>query len=107
MKIPKSFTIMGHTIKVHIVSLRDWEALAEQYDEMDDCCGFWVPDANLIVLLRQPRSKLLHTFHHELTHAILFYMNNKLWRNEAFVDQFAGLLSQALETGTHGEQATK
>lgn len=90
---------MGHTIKVHIVSERDWESLAEQYDEMDDCCGFWVPDSNLIVLLRQPKSKLLHTFHHELCHAILFYMNSPLWRNEKWVDQFAGLLHQALETG--------
>jgi len=98
---------MGHTIKVHIMSRRDWDALAEKYDDMEDSCGFFVADDNLIVLMRQPRSKLLHTFHHELTHAILFYMNNKLWRNEAFVDQFAGLLSQALETGTHGEQATK
>jgi hypothetical protein len=107
VKIPKSFTLMGHTIKVHIVSLRDWEALAEQYDEMDDCCGFWVPDSNLIVLLRQPKSKLMHTYLHEVTHAVLFYMNNKLWRNEQFVDQFAGLLSQALETGTNGDKAAK
>lgn len=60
VRIPKSFTIMGHTIKVLIVSLRDWEALAEKYDEMEDCCGFWVPDSNLIVLLRQHKSKLLH-----------------------------------------------
>jgi len=107
VKIPKSFTIMGHTIKVHIVSVRDWESLAEKYDEMDDCCGFWVPDSNLIVLLRQPRSKLFHTYTHELTHAILFYMNNKLWRNEQFVDQFGGLLSQALETGTNADKAAK
>lgn len=106
MRVPKSFFIMGHEIKVHIVSQRDWESLAEKYDEMDDCCGFWVPDSNLIVLLRQPKSKLLHTFHHELVHAILYYMNSKLWNNEGFVDQFAGLLSQALETGSHAAKTS-
>lgn len=89
---------MGHTIKVQLVSLRDWMALAEEYDDMEDCCGFWVPDKNLIVLLKQPKSKLLHTYTHELTHAILFFMNSPLWRNEKHVDQFAGLLAQALET---------
>jgi len=103
VRIPKSFQLMGHTIKVCIVSKRDWEALAEKHEDMEDCCGFFVPDDNLIVLLRQPKTKLVHTYTHELTHAILFYMNSKLWRNEQHVDQFGGLLAQALETGKHGE----
>lgn len=98
VKVPKFVHIMGHRIQVHIVSLGDWESLAEKYDDMAETCGYWVPDKNLIVLLRQPKSKLLHTYLHELTHAILYYMNDKLWRNEKFVDQFAGLLEQALET---------
>jgi hypothetical protein len=90
--------LLGHTITVRIVKKRDWEALADKYDEIEDTVGWWVPDDDLIVLLRQPRAALLHTFYHELSHAILHYMNNKLEYDEKFVDDFGGLLAQAMDT---------
>lgn len=97
--IPKSFQLLGHTITVRIVSKRDWEALAEQSDDMDEGdLGYWIPDRNLIVLRRQPKSQLLHTFYHELMHAVLFYMNSPLWTDERFVDNASGLLAQAIHT---------
>ncbi len=38
------------------------------------------------------------TFFHELTHAVLYEMEHKLARDEAFVTRFAQLLSGAIET---------
>jgi hypothetical protein len=38
------------------------------------------------------------TFWHELTHAILNEMNHELYRNEAFVTEFADKLSGAIES---------
>ena len=39
-----------------------------------------------------------NTFWHELTHAILHEMGNKLGRNEAFVTEFADKLSGAIDS---------
>ncbi len=97
-RIPKSFDLLGHTVTVRVVSKRDWEALTEDYEEMEDDVGYWIPDDNLIVLLRQPRSRMLHTLAHEMTHAVLYYMNSPLWADEIFVDQMGGLWAQALAT---------
>ena len=97
-RVPKSFKLLGHTITVRIVGKRDWEALADKYEDMEDTVGWWVPEDNLIVLLRQPRSKLWHTYCHELMHAVLHYANNPLTHDEDFVDLTGALLAQALET---------
>lgn len=97
-KVPKSIQLLGHTITIKVVNRKDWEALTDEYEEMEDSVGWWVPDDNLIVLLRQSRSQMLHSLYHELTHAVLYYMNNPLWRDETFVDQFGGLLAQAMDT---------
>lgn len=91
MKIPKSIQLLAHTITVEVVPKAKWK--------MEDAVGYWVPGENRIVLLRQPRTQLAHTYLHEVTHAVLDAMNHKLSRNEPFVDQFAGLLAQALESG--------
>ena len=42
--------------------------------------------------------ELQATFWHEITHAILYDMNNKLYKNEAFVSEFADRLAQAIKT---------
>jgi hypothetical protein len=98
-RVPRQFKLLGHTITVRVVSKRDWESLADECDDMEeDDMGYWMPDQNLIVLKRLPRSQLLHTLYHELTHAILYYMGDPLWRDEDFVDQFGGLLAQAIDT---------
>jgi hypothetical protein len=96
-RVPKKFFLLGHEITVRIVSKRDWDALCEDYD-IEGAVGAWRHRDHAIILLRQPRSQLLHTFAHELTHAILDMMNDKLSYNEKWVDQFGGLLAQALDT---------
>lgn len=96
-RIPKKVQLLGHTIRVSVVSKRVWDELCEDYD-MDDAVGFWRIEDHAIVLLRQPKSKLLHTFMHELTHAILDMMDDKLSANEKWVDRFSGLLAQAMDT---------
>lgn len=45
-----------------------------------------------------PEDKQLETFWHELTHAILFEMGNKLHRSESFVTEFSKLLHQAIKS---------
>lgn len=101
-RIPKSFQLLGHTITVRIVSKRDWDALVEEVDDaenMDESdVGYWIPDSDLIVIKRQSKPQMLHTFTHELTHAVLYYMNSGLWTDEVFVDNFGGLLAQAMDT---------
>jgi hypothetical protein len=98
MRVPKSFPLLGHTITVRIVPNRDWEELAERYEDMEDAVGLWCADDNLIVLLRQKRSALLHAFFHELMHAVLHYMSSPLTNDEVFVDTVGGLLAQAIES---------
>jgi hypothetical protein len=97
-RIPKSLQLYGHTVTVRVVKQKDWEALTDEYEEMEDSCGWWVPSDNLIVLLRQPRSLMLHTLFHELTHAVLYYMNDPRWQDEKYVDQMGALWAQALAT---------
>jgi hypothetical protein len=97
-RIPKSFQLLGHTITVRVVSKRDWEDLCDKYEEMEDTVGWWVPGDDLIVILRQSRAQMAHTFAHELMHAILYYANSPLTRDEAFVDITGALLAQALDT---------
>jgi hypothetical protein len=41
---------------------------------------------------------LPQTFWHESVHAILYAMGNPLYKDEAFVNAFATLLTQAIET---------
>ena len=41
---------------------------------------------------------MLHTFYHELMHAVLYYMNSPLWTDEVFVDNSSGLFAQAMDT---------
>jgi GTP1/Obg family GTP-binding protein len=96
-RLPKSFKLLGHTITVRIVSVRDWEAIEEEH-ELEDAVACWAPHLDLILIKRQPRQQMLHSFYHELTHAVLDMLNDKLSWNEKFVDNFGGLLAQAMDT---------
>jgi len=96
-RIPKTLKLLGHTITVRVIGKKEWDALTDDYDIVN-AVGCWRVEDHAIVLLRQPKSQLLHTFTHELTHAILDMMNDKLSHNEKWVDQFGGLLAQALDT---------
>jgi Zn-dependent peptidase ImmA (M78 family) len=89
-KIPSSFKIMAHKITVRVIPKNEWK--------YDDAVGFWDPEKNEILLLKQPRTQLRHTFWHEVMHAVLDMMSHKQARDEAFVDQVSGLLSQIMDT---------
>lgn len=99
-RIPKTFQLLNHTYTVRIVSERDWESLCEELpDEMDeDDLGYFIPRKNLIVVKRQKRSQMMHTFFHELMHAIYYNMHINLPHDEQHVDQAGGLLAQAMDT---------
>lgn len=98
-RIPKTFSLLGHTITIRVLSKRDWEALAEMSEQIDEeDFGAWFQSQNLILIRRTSRSLMMHTFVHELTHAVLDMMNSDLSFDEAFVDNFGGLLAQALGT---------
>jgi hypothetical protein len=96
-RIPRSFQLLGHTIRVEILSVRAWQELGEKYD-FDDAVGYFSPTDKLVLIKRGVQSEMLHTFAHELLHAILDSMNSKLSNDEVFVDNFGGLLAQALAT---------
>jgi hypothetical protein len=38
-RIPKTVQLMGHTIKVHVISKTHWEALSEKYPDIEDAVG--------------------------------------------------------------------
>jgi hypothetical protein len=91
--------LLGHTITVRVCSKREWEALMDMSEHIDEeDFGAWFQSKNLIVIRRTKRSLMFHTFTHELMHAILDMMNSPLSYDEAFVDNFGGLLAQALST---------
>lgn len=98
-RIPKTLQILGHTITVRVCGKLEWEALCDMVPQIEeDDFGAWIQDKNLILIRRTKRSLMFHTFTHELLHAILDMMNSPLSYDEAFVDNFGGLLAQALAT---------
>jgi len=94
-KIPKSFKLFGHTIKIEFDKelIETAEAVGEAHFKK-----------NLIKLqttnnINRPKEHLEETFVHELTHFILYNMNeNELTNNEKFIYVFSRLLHQALKT---------
>lgn len=90
MRIPATLPLLGQTVTVAIIPISDWQ-------HGEDCLGVWNPQTYAIALRADIKgAQREQVFTHELTHAILDCMSHKLSRNEVFVDQFAGLLHQAL-----------
>ena len=89
--IPKSFRLMGNTIRVKIIPEKDWTD--------DDAVGLW-NSQTLTIHVRSGMAdqRMQQAFCHELVHAILDAFAHPLSRDEAFVDTFAGLLHQAWTT---------
>lgn len=96
MKIPKKFTLLNSTYTVEI-----------KKDLLDDhgAIGQFNPLKGKIYI--QPNSKISpivkneieQTFLHELVHGILYKMEKQeLFKDEAFVNQFAALLHQSIIT---------
>ena len=103
MRIPKSFKLYDHEIKV---VLKD---TVKDYDDPEkELFGFadWIN--NEIHLATKdngktmPKTQVGHSFYHELVHHILYKMGeHKLNKKEKFVDQLAGLLHQAFSTAKY------
>jgi hypothetical protein len=90
MKIPKSFALHGTTYEVSCVSEKNWEGEADEL-------GYLLPQLGKVAIKAGDQQIMEHTYCHELVHAILTHMGeDKLNRNEKFVDMFGGLLHQAM-----------
>lgn len=94
--IPTTFKILGHTVNVSFNSQRT---------DDKNALGCLEPDLNTITLAdvskgkQMPKSSIEHTYLHEVVHLILSHMGeDDLYKNEKFVDLFAGLLHQVLST---------
>lgn len=93
MKIPKSYQLADNTIKIEMVSDR----FNSEY------LGKYFKDRNLI-MLQSPNDNIDSqcvelTFYHELVHSILKNLKyTELNEDEVFVDRFALLLKQAINT---------
>ena len=106
LKIPQSFQLMGHNFKV------EWDNKLFFYGNQDlGLCDF---NCNRIVIqpntdsVPRERSQIEHTYLHEMVHAILSTMGEQgLSDNEVFVDTFAGLLHQALQTSKYDDSKKK
>ena len=93
MQIPKSYKLADNTIKVKVV------------DTFHDAghLGRFFLDRNLVMLQsaceKVDTQRVELTFFHELVHSILLNLNyGELSDDEVFVDRFALLLKQAINT---------
>jgi len=101
MKLPVAVPLMGNRIRIQVLP-------RDQWPHGDDCIGLWEPQQNRISILEdiEPTARA-HTFWHELLHAALDLMNNKLSANEKFVDQLSGLLHQAISQAEYPKAKRK
>ena len=93
MKIPKSFELLGTTIKVVLVDK----------DEFKRTYGQWSPDEMTIRIRRDISPDLsAHTLLHEVLHAALDLANyDEHGKDEQFVDIISGLLAQFHKTAKY------
>lgn len=92
-RIPRQFQLLNHRITVRVIPKSEWPA------KYSDAVGVWDNTKNEILLLRQPKTVLRHTFWHEATHALLDMAGqSKLSSSESFVDAMGGLLAQMMDS---------
>lgn len=96
MKIPKKITLLNSTYTVEIKpDLLDDQGAIGQFDSLKGKI-FIQPNSNISPIIQ---NEIEQTFLHELVHAILYKMEKQeLFKDEAFVNQFASLLHQAYLT---------
>jgi predicted SprT family Zn-dependent metalloprotease len=94
--IPKQFNLQGQTITV------EWD---DNLTHTMDAHGIAAFRENKLKLQKPtakptlPLDKIEHIYYHELVHFILNAMSqSELAHDEGFVDNFAGLLHQAIKT---------
>lgn len=95
MKIPASLRLMGHTLTIECIPPAKWKH--------KDCVGWFNPRELKIGVLKRPGTGSEQAFFHELTHAVLYCMSHELYEDEAFVDTFAGLMHQAINSAKYPE----
>jgi hypothetical protein len=89
-RIPSSFKVVGHTVKVSVVPASKWTR--------KDCVAYFDPEKSVILIKRRSASLNRQAFWHEAIHAALSAINHKLYADEVFVDNLGGLIAQILET---------
>lgn len=89
-RIPSSFKVVGHTVKVHIVSPSQWKHA--------DCVAYFDPERSAIYVKRRSATLNRQAFWHEAVHAILSALNHPLYEQEDFVDTVGGCLAQIMES---------
>ena len=97
MRIPSSFKMMGHTIKVKKIAPEDWK----DANESEPCLGIYEADKQTIRIKGVGGTLEGHIFYHELVHAIMTSLGHEFGKeihNEQIVDSLAGLLHQAMTT---------
>jgi len=107
MRIPKSFTLGPHEIKVRIVSEKEMteiDAESEQpsEDEYGPPFGLFVRGENALYVQEVRKGfckqQQLHAFWHEYFHALFFALNLDFATDEVLVDQCGLLMLQAQQT---------
>ncbi len=92
-RIPSSFHIGSLTFKVTRVTAETMERRAGQ-----SAYGLFLPDSQEILILETGKgcsaALARQTFFHELSHAILWVMNHRDYKNEKTVDQLGHILKQ-------------
>lgn len=91
--IPKKFKLLAHvwTVEHHPGMITA--------DDGDLCRGFCDFNALTIkVNVAQTPSMVMHTYMHEVMHAVLWSLGHELADNENFVDSVAGALTQMVLT---------
>jgi hypothetical protein len=86
---------MGHKVTIEVIPPIKWK--------VKGCCGLFDPRDMTIKIRKGTVTTMEHTLCHEMTHAILYCMNNDLYDDEVFVDTFAGLAHQALTSAEYIE----
>jgi hypothetical protein len=96
MKIPASFLLLGQEYRVRQVPQAQWED--------PSVWGSFNPSTREILILKRGDSADIQTFLHELVHAMLSAMGrDRLNKDEAFIDLFAGMLQQAFTTAKYSK----
>jgi hypothetical protein len=97
MKIPKQVTI-GNT--PHLVCTKNEYCVQDVVPRFfnEETAPLPSPKGNPLRGYKYDADERSNTFWHELTHAILYDMGNKLTHDEKFVTEFADRLDQAIKT---------
>lgn len=96
MIIPKQFKLMAHTWTV----VHSYGMITDPEDG-ETCRGLCQFDTLTIhVNVAQPASMVVHTYLHEVMHAVLWSLGRKECEDELLVDSVAGALTHVLESST-------